>query len=449
MYFDQIEAQHVAKRRRPSPLRNTKAQASGDTVFDQKIQPRPRYPGSRKWNPFRTVSFDYKINFGKPKTTETRDTLNQEVFRRKPSYRSGPDKKPGISISGSRLKLLAIVCGLLVISVIGPNWDGIATLFASQGVSPESLQDSGTPLVNNAGLERIEPGRVHFGGASETPAEVTENNTIQDSGVSSGVPKEEIPLNLTKLFTSIEHTVSSGENISKLAHDYSVTAGSIIALNNLKDASVIRDGRKIKIPNMDGIPYTVRKNDTIAKIAENQKIPENAILDANDLRSDVIHPGQVLFLPGARMNSNEYLTALRRPAAEKPMIKPVSGRWYITSDYGWRVDPVYPKSGVTRFHEGVDIRGAWGSPVKSVMNGVVEEIGYNRVLGNFIIIEHSGYRSLYAHLSSISIKKGEIVKQEQEIGKVGNSGEYTTGAHLHFAVYDKNGKSVNPSGLLK
>jgi murein DD-endopeptidase MepM/ murein hydrolase activator NlpD len=82
------------------------------------------------------------------------------------------------------------------------------------------------------------------------------------------------------------------------------------------------------------------------------------------------------------------------------------------------------------------------------MAGVVEERGNSRVLGNFIILSHNGYRTLYAHLSAFSVRKGARISQGQEIGKIGSSG-YSTGSHLHFAVYDKNGNSVNPIGLLK
>ena len=444
MDFDQIGVQHVAKRRRPSPLKNNKHQtASNDTIFDQKVRSRHGHSGqdSQFENPFRFIFG--KNSSGKPKKADDRGILNQEVYKRKPSIRSAPVRGTGFSIPLSWLKPLAVVCGTLVIGVIGPNWDGISKWFASKSVSPESLQDHDTPLTNKASAE------INFGGElpfrTDWPATVP---NYTDVARDFDVPEEEVPLNLTKLFTSIDHIVRPGENVSRLANEYSVTMESIIALNDLKDASVLRVGRMVKIPNMNGIPYTVKKDDTISKIAEKEKIPENAILDANDLPSDMIYPGQVLFLPGARMNSSAYLAAIKRGTTEKLMINPVSGKLHITSSYGWRLDPVYPKSGVRRFHEGIDLRGAWGAPVKAVLSGVVDEIGNNRVLGNFIIINHNGYNSLYAHLSGFSVQKGDRVNQGQEIGKIGDTG-YTTGSHLHFAVYDKNGNSVNPLGLLK
>jgi murein DD-endopeptidase MepM/ murein hydrolase activator NlpD len=68
-------------------------------------------------------------------------------------------------------------------------------------------------------------------------------------------------------------------------------------------------------------------------------------------------------------------------------------------------------------------------------------------LGNFIILKHGEYQTLYAHLSAVSVKKGDEVKQGQLIGKVGETG-YTTGPHLHFEVF-RNGTRINPLEILK
>jgi murein DD-endopeptidase MepM/ murein hydrolase activator NlpD len=452
MDFDQIGVQRVAKRRHPSPLRNTRHQTvRDDTVFEQKVWPRPGHSGTALQfeTPFPFVFDKYSTKHSKKGGNGTsgtsfgnEDSLNQEVFKRK-NRSSATTTGSGFSIPVSWLKPVMIICGILVIGIIGPNWDGISKVFASQDVSPESLQDPGTPLVREAAFEPISIEPVAFGDPSEMGSDVTVYEETQVPAVAG----EDFPLNLTKTFTSIEYEVKAGENVSVIADKFSVSMESVIALNGLKDATILYVGKKLKIPNMNGVPYTVKRNDTISRIAEREKIPETTILDANDLRSDMIYVGQVLFLPGARMNSSEYLSAIRR-TPEKPMINPVTGRMFITSNYGYRLDPVNPRSGVRRFHEGIDIRGAYGASVKAAMAGTVEEVGNSRVLGNFIILNHNGYRSLYAHLSAFSVRKGARISQGQEIGKIGNSG-YSTGSHLHFAVYDKNGNSVNPIGLLK
>jgi murein DD-endopeptidase MepM/ murein hydrolase activator NlpD len=54
---------------------------------------------------------------------------------------------------------------------------------------------------------------------------------------------------------------------------------------------------------------------------------------------------------------------------------------------------------------------------------------------------------MYAHLNSVSVKQGDKIAQGRKIGEAGNTG-YSTGSHLHFTIYDKNGKIINPLDLL-
>jgi murein DD-endopeptidase MepM/ murein hydrolase activator NlpD len=69
------------------------------------------------------------------------------------------------------------------------------------------------------------------------------------------------------------------------------------------------------------------------------------------------------------------------------------------------------------------------------------------VYGNYVIItHHSGYKSLYAHMSQITCKRGNFVYTNTMIGRVGSTGQ-STGPHLHWTVY-KNGKTVNPLSLI-
>jgi murein DD-endopeptidase MepM/ murein hydrolase activator NlpD len=74
-------------------------------------------------------------------------------------------------------------------------------------------------------------------------------------------------------------------------------------------------------------------------------------------------------------------------------------------------------------------------------------VGFNGTYGKFIILSHgNGFQTMYAHLSVTSVVQGSPVNQGAKIGEVGNTG-YSTGPHLHFAVF-KNGRAVNPSDLL-
>lgn len=67
----------------------------------------------------------------------------------------------------------------------------------------------------------------------------------------------------------------------------------------------------------------------------------------------------------------------------------------------------------------------------------------NETYGNMLKIKHDGYFSLYAHMSYISVGLNDRVKKGQVIGYMGNSGK-ANGAHLHFEIFDKNNKRINP-----
>jgi murein DD-endopeptidase MepM/ murein hydrolase activator NlpD len=112
----------------------------------------------------------------------------------------------------------------------------------------------------------------------------------------------------------------------------------------------------------------------------------------------------------------------------------------LTSGFGYRRDPI---SGVRKFHNAIDIAAPRGTPVYAYTNGKVVTAGWGNMTGNYVVIDHGGgLRTKYLHLSSISVKVGQIVKVGQKIGGVGSTG-YSTGNHLHFEV-TKNGVAVNP-----
>lgn len=111
-------------------------------------------------------------------------------------------------------------------------------------------------------------------------------------------------------------------------------------------------------------------------------------------------------------------------------IWPVSGR--ISSIFGLRR---FFNEQERRPHSGLDIAAAEGTPVKAVANGTVIDAGDFFFSGNMIYLDHGqGIISLYAHLSRIDVKPGDVVNSGDVIGAVGQTGR-VTGAHLHFAVF--------------
>ncbi|MBC9797297.1 M23 family metallopeptidase [Sinomicrobium weinanense] len=99
-------------------------------------------------------------------------------------------------------------------------------------------------------------------------------------------------------------------------------------------------------------------------------------------------------------------------------------------------------------HFAVDIPGASGTPVKAAADGIVIFAEWTVETGYVCIIEHSfGLISVYKHNGSLSKSQGELVKAGEVIATMGNTGELTTGPHLHFELWS-NGYPVNPTDYI-
>jgi len=128
-----------------------------------------------------------------------------------------------------------------------------------------------------------------------------------------------------------------------------------------------------------------------------------------------------------------------RKAKEAAMVKgtgsfiwPAPTSTYLTSRFGLRTHPV---TGTQKSHTGIDIGAGAGDNVLAADGGTVTMAGWNGGYGNCVMIDHgNGYKTLYAHLSSISVAKGAVVDKGVVVGHVGSTG-VSTGPHLHFEVW--------------
>lgn len=112
----------------------------------------------------------------------------------------------------------------------------------------------------------------------------------------------------------------------------------------------------------------------------------------------------------------------------------------VTSGFKMRMHPILQ---VMRAHQGVDYGAPTGTPVRSVGDAVVDFAGVQNGYGKVVILKHrNNYKTVYAHLSRINVRKGESVSQGQNIGAVGATG-WATGPHLHFE-YRINGVYHDP-----
>ncbi len=126
---------------------------------------------------------------------------------------------------------------------------------------------------------------------------------------------------------------------------------------------------------------------------------------------------------------------------------PIEAPTWVSSGYGWRRDPF---SGAQAWHGGVDIapHGGAANYILAAAEGKVIYSGWNGGYGNCIMLDHGGGTvTLYAHMSSLLVKVGDVVTRGQRIARAGTTG-YSTGVHLHFEVREFNKPSVRtyPSG---
>jgi murein DD-endopeptidase MepM/ murein hydrolase activator NlpD len=297
-----------------------------------------------------------------------------------------------------------------------------------------------SPLVTPTRDFSLPPGHLAFPDDSRLTTLLFHEDTLDAllTETPSDIPmKEALQREQTPVLKTQTYTLQKGDRLSGVASKFNITLGTMISFNNIKNVRKVGLGTTLVIPNTDGVLYTVAKGDSLSGIARNNKVDYEQILEANQLSTPVVIPGQRVFLPGATLSTWDL-----KQASGELFIYPVRG--YITSRFGTRRDPF---TGARSFHNGIDIANALGTTVHASMAGTVTDTGYNSSYGNYIVISHGGgFQTLYGHLKGFLVKTGEDVSQGQPIGLMGSTG-YSTGSHTHFSIFKWN-RAQNPLNYL-
>jgi murein DD-endopeptidase MepM/ murein hydrolase activator NlpD len=188
----------------------------------------------------------------------------------------------------------------------------------------------------------------------------------------------------------------------------------------VEDASMFKGDTKVKQEGKDGL-----NGITYAISERNGKVVERKTIQTTQIEA----PVKKLIVKGTKVVPSRGEGSFAWPA----------GGGYVSSQMGYRWG---------KMHKGIDIARPSDHTIKAADNGKVVSAGYNGGYGNKVVIDHqNGYRTVYAHLASISVKPGQTVPRGSKIGVMGSTGD-STGVHLHFEVY-KNGKLVNPMSVLR
>ena len=189
--------------------------------------------------------------------------------------------------------------------------------------------------------------------------------------------------------------------------------------------------------------YVVQRKDTLFSISKANGMTVDDLKRINNLNSNDIKVGQVLYLAGTPPSDGSKPV---KPLTDEDIQKsdkirsdltmPTQGK--VTSEFGIRGG---------RPHKGIDIANKSGTPIYAVTDGVVVFSGVQGGYGNVVVLEHPDFvMTVYAHCEANVVSVDQKVSKGQLIAYMGSTGD-STGSHLHFE-YRLKGKAINPRKVL-
>ena len=234
--------------------------------------------------------------------------------------------------------------------------------------------------------------------------------------------------------TETEHVVKPGETLSQIAENAGVSMSVIAAANGIAEPYGVRVGQTLVIPRQR--IHRVRSGETGLGIANRYGVSWSAIRTANGIGADgTIRVGQRLIIPAVIPRAQaQRAAAPSRPHFRRPHDGTVLLDWRRRPDGGG--------------HEGWDFAVREGDMIRAAASGTVIFAGEEpRRFGNLVVIEHpGGFHTVYGHLGSITVKKGEPIRAGERLGLGGQSGTAER-PELHFEIR-KDRRPVDPATFL-
>lgn len=209
------------------------------------------------------------------------------------------------------------------------------------------------------------------------------------------------------------HEVESGETIYSIARSYQMNIDSLVDLNNLKSPYKLEVGQKLRVMQSDS-----NSSDSADDDSDNSA-PKNSVEKVE------VEKQSQGFVERTLDKLNHFSW-------------PVNGE--VISQFGPKVGGLY--------NDGINIKASEGDDVRASEDGIVSYAGNElKGYGNLVILKHSGgWITAYAHLSKISVKRGQKIKKMVKIGEVGSTGNVTS-PQLYFGLR-KGRDAVNPENYL-
>jgi murein DD-endopeptidase MepM/ murein hydrolase activator NlpD len=245
------------------------------------------------------------------------------------------------------------------------------------------------------------------------------------------------------------YTVKKGDTLESIAKKFKISTASLIYANgDIPRNELTNEGQVVVIMPIKLSYYTVKKGDTIGGIAKKYGVEAQEIVDFNEnvSSSQDLKFGQKILIPGIdqvdldkKGGSSKKSTSI----SSKPNSAPKTTAKYGTSSLGKTINGyIWPfPAGQGRVSQGVhdgqayDFAAPKGTPIYSIANGrvtITKNGGYNGGYGSYVVVRFdNGAQAIFAHMSKVASKPGDVVKQGDVIGYVGSTGR-STGPHVHI-----------------
>jgi len=254
-----------------------------------------------------------------------------------------------------------------------------------------------------------------------------------------------------------EYRVRGGDTLYEISRMFETDMSSVARLNNMRAPYTLQIGQTLRMPSPSGNAPSASK---LAAYKPKMVAPGRGYTN----KEDYIKGGKALSsgasAGGAQQNASS--------APNVPASKPAPSQSAVQAVRSDKVLRVPKRSANARFalpvegeiissygakdgglhNDGINIAAPRGATVHAAENGVVAYTGDDiGGYGNLVLIRHEGgYMSAYAHLSQITVKKGQNISRGQTLGRVGATGNIDS-PQLHFEIR-KGSKALNPEALI-
>ncbi|MFQ5460227.1 MAG: peptidoglycan DD-metalloendopeptidase family protein, partial [Anaerolineae bacterium] len=222
------------------------------------------------------------------------------------------------------------------------------------------------------------------------------------------------------------YVVQYGDTVTDIAARFSLAPETLLYANPdiRDDPHNLSIGDELTILPVDGVLHVVDEGDTVVSIADEYEASAKDIVGytPNGVRSvaDALVPGTTVVVPGGAMDVS--IPPLVRWNRSSQVWAP--GPNYGGPAVGSGAVPVATFGRITqwfsRWHPAIDIANGYGTPLYAVDTGTVEVAGWYGWAGNAVVIDHgNGYETLYAHLQSVGVSRGQTVQRGQIVGGMG------------------------------